>query len=82
MFRVTRNEAQTVLDVSRRNVTLSSRTWTVTATGPWLGAVASYQRPQSVEDGIRRRIVDHLMLARLVGLAAVAIALLSRRMGR
>lgn len=74
------------LEQSGRSVTLVTAQLTATATTPWFGAAASYRFPRRVELGRGSKdaapIRDHVMLARIIGIAAVAAAGLLGRIGR
>lgn len=64
-----------------RTVTLVTETWTLSIRLLWVGVGATYRRPHTVTaDGvITWRITDHVMVARVLGVLALVIALLVRR---
>ncbi len=82
MIRVTKTDANLEIEAPGRTITLVSRSWIVTANTPWFGLGANYRRPYLLNDGASRRIYDHVMLARMAGLALLILAVLSRRVGR
>jgi hypothetical protein len=87
MIRVRWREVRTgPLEQSGRSVTLVAAQLTAAVTTPWFGAAASYCFPRRAELGRGNKdavpIRDHVMVARIVGIAAVAAAGLLGRIGR
>lgn len=79
MFRFAAADSLQDLTISGRNLKLVTRTWTLSFHMRWFGAGARYERPYSIQDEFPRRIHDHVMLARAASLAAVAVAILIRK---
>ncbi len=80
MLRIHRTEERLELDQEGRPFTLVSESWTIGVAAPWLGIGWSYHRPRSVEgESGPTHIRDHLMMARLVAVLAVAVSVLIRR---
>lgn len=87
MIRVRWREVRAApLEQPGSSVTLVAAELTATVKTPWFVGAASYRFPRRAELGRGKKdavpIRDHLMLARIVGIAVVAAAGLLGRIGR
>jgi len=81
MLQIRRIEGRETIEHQGRRFDLVSESWTAEIATPWLAIGYSYRRPQLVSDASGATAIrDHLMVARLVAIAALALTILVRRM--